>query len=148
MASFSEFRSNFLTKNIQVFSVDISELKDGKWVPAHLQDAQFEVVMLNPYIRMPLSPPTTPSSPTHSAIFKLPDHYGVFTFKIDYARHGLSFIAHSETVQVRPYRHDQYPRFLTVAFPYYTAAFSMMGSFLVVCAVFLFHRDTAKVKET
>ena len=139
-------------KDDLVFEVDVYQRdpKDSsKWIPASLKDAQFEVIMLDPYIRMPLSPPASSKSPTHSARFTLPDHYGVFTFKFEYTRRGVSYLHHSETVQVKPFRHDQYPRYLTAAYPYYVASYTMMAGFFVLSAVLLFHRDTSvKLKTT
>ena len=101
--------------------------------------------MLDPYTRVPLKPLT--SSATHVAKFTLPDQHGVFKFKFYYSRRGLSFLSHEETVQVRPFRHDQYPRFLLVAYPYYVVSGSMMVSFVLVCGLFMYHRDTTKVKK-
>lgn len=103
--------------------------------------------MLDPYIRTSVSPPKLSTDATHRVDFQLPDKYGVFKFLFDYKRRGVTFLEHSETVQVRPYRHDQYPRFLIVAYPYYTASWSMMLSFLVLSAIVLYHRDTTKVKK-
>ena len=70
--------------------------------------------------------------------FKFPDAYGVFTLQVLHERLGLSWILVKDTVQVRPYRHDQYPRFLKVAFPYYVNCFSLMFGFIMVCGVWLF----------
>jgi oligosaccharyltransferase complex subunit beta len=128
-----------------VFSIDVLEKTAKGWEPAKLKDAQFEAVMLDPYTRVPLKPT---NKATQVAKFTLPDQHGVFTFKFEYSRRGLSFIKHVETVQVRPFRHDQYPRFLVVAAPYYVASASMMVSFVVFSALFLYHRDTTKVKKS
>lgn len=100
-------------------------------------DAQFEAVMLDPYVRVNMSVNDT----RLEAHFKLPDQYGVFTFKVDYKRRGLSHIHVSETVQVRPFRHDQYPRFLLVARPYYANLFGFMTMFFVISALFLFYKE-------
>ena len=133
-------------KDEMFFSVDIYEKTLSQGLkPAKLVDAQLEVLMLDPYIRVALEPL---SNGTHVARFKLPDQYGVFKFYFNYMRHGLSFLSHEETVQVRPFRHDQYPRFLKVATPYYIGSFSMMISFVLLSGVFLFHRqESKKVKK-
>ena len=102
--------------------------------------------MLDPYIRTSIIPPKLSTDSTHRVDFKLPDKYGVFKFSLDYKRRGASFLEHSETVQVRPYRHDQYPRFLVVAYPYYAASWSMMISFVLFSAIILYHRDSTKLK--
>lgn len=116
-------------------------------MPSSINDGQFEVVMLDPYIRTSVIPPKLSTDATHRVDFTLPDKYGVFKFLFDYKRRGVTFLEHSETVQVRPYRHDQYPRFLTVAYPYYTVSWSMMLSFVVLSMIILYHRDTVKLKK-
>lgn len=82
------------------------------------------------------------------AHFKLPDHYGVYSFTIDYKRHGLTWIHVKDTVQVRPYRHDQYARFIVGARPYYWNIFSLMAGFFVLTVVFLFHKDPVVKAKT
>jgi oligosaccharyltransferase complex subunit beta len=120
------------------------KLENGKWIPYLAKDVQFEAVMLDPYIRQTMKV----QGKSLVSEFKLPDTYGVYTFKVDYRRHGLSNILLSETVQVRPFRHDQYPRFITAANPYYFNIFSMMVGFFCVSIVFLCHKEKeAKLKQ-
>ncbi|KAI8904926.1 Dolichyl-diphosphooligosaccharide--protein glycosyltransferase subunit WBP1 [Powellomyces hirtus] len=125
-------------KDDMVYEISISEWTGKDWDPFQATDMQFEAVMLDPYIRTPLRS-STPG--TFAAQFRLPDHYGVFTFKVDYRRHGYTWVTETETVQVRPYRHDQYPRFLTAAMPYYVNVFSLAAAFVLFSAVFLWNRD-------
>jgi oligosaccharyltransferase complex subunit beta len=124
--------------------LELEQNRDGKWVPFTPEDVQFEAIMLDPYIRQTF----TVKGSALITKFKLPDHYGVFTFKVAYKRHGLTEILQSETVQVRPFRHDQYPRFITVARPYYTNLFSLMAGFFVLSAVFLFNRENVEKVKT
>ncbi|KAJ3041658.1 hypothetical protein HDV00_008935 [Rhizophlyctis rosea] len=140
-------------KDDMVYEIDISEWNSKSWQPFITNDMQFEAVMLDPYIRTALKPVDTKGTVgKFEAHFRLPDHYGVFTFKVDYKRHGYSWLNKNETVQVRPYRHDQYPRFLSAAYPYYVNAFSIIVSFFVFSAVFLYNREPGaqgkKVKTT
>ena len=101
--------------------------------------------MLDPYVRVTMNQTET----GHQALFRLPDHYGVFTFKVDYQRLGYSHLLASETVQVRPFRHDQYPRFLEVAFPYYANIFSLMFAFFVFSSIVVYNREpVSKEKKT
>jgi oligosaccharyltransferase complex subunit beta len=123
--------------------LDLVKLENGMWLPYQPNDIQFEAVMLDPYIRQTMKA----KGNYMVADFKLPDHYGVFTFKVEYNRHGLSRILASETVQVRPFRHDQYPRFITAANPYYFNIFSMMVAFFALTVIVLFYKDSpTKVK--
>ncbi|KAJ3170531.1 hypothetical protein HDU88_008431 [Geranomyces variabilis] len=125
-------------KDDMVYEITIAEWTGSAWTPFTATDLQFETVMLDPYIRTALKPSKTGTFSTH---FRLPDHYGVFTFKVDYRRHGRTWVTETETVQIRPYRHDQYPRFLTAAMPYYTNVFSLAAAFVLFSAVFLWNRE-------
>ncbi|KAI8897275.1 Dolichyl-diphosphooligosaccharide--protein glycosyltransferase subunit WBP1 [Globomyces pollinis-pini] len=131
-------------KDEMVYELELAKLEKGKWVPFTPNDIQFEAVMLDPYIRRTFSS----KDGKMQVRFKLPDHYGVFTFKVSYQRHGLTNVLVSETVQVRPFNHDQYPRFLLAAYPYYANIFSMMGAFFLFSCVFLYHKDTIKKVKT
>ncbi|KAJ3402909.1 hypothetical protein HDV05_008162, partial [Chytridiales sp. JEL 0842] len=138
-------------KDDLVYEISISEYFNNAWHPYQATDVQFEAVMLDPYIRTPLLPagvnPTHPHSGTLRTTIKLPDVYGVFTFKVEYLRPGLSWIEQKETVAIHPFRHNEYPRFLSSAYPYYVNSFSMIASFWVLTAVVLYYRAPApKVK--
>lgn len=78
----------------------------------------------------------TRQNPQHQGTFAtnihVPDVYGVFKFVIDYRRKGWSTIHLEEQVPIRPYRHNEYERFLLAAYPYYTTGFSMMVGFFVL----------------
>lgn len=124
--------------------MELEQTKNGKWIPFTPEDVQFEAIMLDPYIRKTF----TVTGNALVTKFKLPDQYGVFTFKVEYKRHGLTEILQSETVQVRPFRHDQYPRFITVARPYYANLFSLMAGFFILTAVFLFNKETLEKVKT
>jgi len=47
----------------------------------------------------------------------------------------------SEVIPVHPYRHDEFERFIDVAYPYYASAFSLMAGFFLFGVVFLFSKD-------
>ena len=48
-----------------------------------------------------------------------------------------SFIHESSTTSVIPFRHDEYPRFIQGAYPFYAGAFLVSGSFLVFCYLWM-----------
>lgn len=48
-----------------------------------------------------------------------------------------SYIHSSQTVSVVPFRHDEYPRFIFGAWPFYSGAASTTAAFLVFAAVWL-----------
>lgn len=124
--------------NAQVYTIDIAEYKDGQWVPFKANDIQLEVIMLDPYIRTTLKQVQNEDTVGRfEAHIKLPDVYGVFTFKVNYKRPGLTYLLAEDQVSIRPFRHNEYPRFLTAAYPYYTATGSMMIGFIVFSIVWL-----------
>ena len=75
---------------------------------------------------------------TFSAHIHVPDVYGVFKFVVDYHRPGYSAIFLSEQLPVRPFRHDEYERFIVSAYPYYASAGSLMVAFLLLDFVLLY----------
>ena len=75
-----------------------------------------------------------------STQMKVPDVYGVFKFVISYHRLGYTSIEESWQVSVRPFKHNEYERFLVPAYPYYASAFSMMAGFCLLCFFFLYHK--------
>lgn len=77
---------------------------------------------------------------TFSTTFKVPDVYGVFKFRVDYTRSGYTSIDLSEQVPVRPFRHNEYERFIVSAFPYYMSALSLMAAFVVLDVLFLYQK--------
>lgn len=94
--------------------------------------------MLDPYIRTTLKQVASINGAGRFEVnLRLPDVYGVFTFKVNYKRSGLSYILAEDQVSIRPFRHNEYPRFLTAAYPYYASTGSMIVGFLVFCAVWL-----------
>ncbi|KAJ3114116.1 hypothetical protein HDU96_002537 [Phlyctochytrium bullatum] len=127
-------------KDDMVYRIEISEYRDDRWVPYHANDVQFEAVMLDPYIRSNLTQLADNSDAgVFETTFTLPDVYGVFTFKVDYRRHGWTWLETKETVAIRPFRHNQYPRFLVPAYPYYVNSFSMIVGFFALSALVLYH---------
>ncbi|KAH3758465.1 dolichyl-di-phosphooligosaccharide-protein glycotransferase [Pelomyxa schiedti] len=126
----------FTIKDVIEYSVDIQEWDNiqQQWVPTDRDDVQLEVTMLNPYIRLTLKP----DHGTHKAQFTLPDVYGLFTLKIDYRRPGYSWMEANDHISVRPFRHNQYERFISSANPFYFASFCMIGGVVLFSLIFLF----------
>lgn len=54
-----------------------------------------------------------------------------------------SFISVSDTASVVPLRHDEYPRFIVGAYPYYAGTFSVSAAFLLFCASWMMLGDGA-----
>ncbi|TPX42278.1 dolichyl-diphosphooligosaccharide---protein glycotransferase [Synchytrium endobioticum] len=133
-------------KDYFTYEIEISKYENDEWLPFTTNDIQLEAIMIDPYYRLPLIP-STPSPAArdtqHYAVtFQLPDVYGVFTFKVDYKRHGLTWLLASDTVPIRPFRHDEYPRFISSAHVYYVNTFSLMIGFVLLCMLWMYHRET------
>jgi oligosaccharyltransferase complex subunit beta len=120
------------------FSIELEEWKGRRWIPFNANDVQLEFSMIDPHIRTTLK---NDGKGKYSTIFEAPDRYGVFTFRIQYIRRGFGFLTAIERVPVRPFRHNQYERFIDAAYPYYLSAFSMMVGLYIFSWVFLYHRE-------
>nr|AFK38732.1 unknown [Lotus japonicus] len=93
--------------------------------------------MMSPYVLKTLS---TDGKGRYFTSFKVPDVYGVFQFKVEYERLGYTSLSLSKQIPVRPFRHNEYERFIPTAYPYYGASFSMMAGFLIFSAVHLYNK--------
>lgn len=125
------------------YSVDLEEYVNDKWVPyvpAANDKVQLEFVMLDPYYRVNLE--TDEPGHFHTS-FKIPDVHGIFKFRLHYRRPGLSVIDESTQVSVRPYRHNEYERFIPTAYPYYASTFFCMLAVAVFSVLFLHAKPTA-----
>ncbi|PNH04740.1 Dolichyl-diphosphooligosaccharide--protein glycosyltransferase subunit [Tetrabaena socialis] len=119
------------------FAVDVMEVTGGVAKPYKVDDLQVEFVMLNPYIRLPLQ---HDGQGVFSLRFMVPDVYGVFKYVVDYSRRGYSYIKLTHQVPVRPFKHNEYERFLVCAYPYYASALSVMLAFFSLSFFFLYHK--------
>jgi len=125
-----------------VYTIQVENLKNGKWVPYDATDLQLEFVRIDPFVRTSLKNTGT----KYVGKFRIPDVYGVYKFEVDYRRIGYTHLYSSTQVSVRPLEHTQYERFIRSAYPYYVSAFSMMVSVFLFSCVFLYHKDTPKDK--
>ncbi|KAL6348065.1 hypothetical protein AAG906_037794 [Vitis piasezkii] len=101
------------------------------------QDVQVQFYMMSPYVLKTLS---TNQKGLYYTAFKVPDVYGVFQFKVEYQRLGYTSLSLSKQIPVRPFRHNEYERFITAAFPYYGSSFTMMAGFFIFSIVYLYNK--------
>ncbi|CAL2032750.1 unnamed protein product [Caenorhabditis brenneri] len=127
----------FITEDV-VYTIEIEELKNGKWVPFQGKDVQLEFVRIDPFVRVTLKN----NNGKLTAAFKLPDVLGVFKFLVDYRRVGYTHLYDVQQVSVRPLWHTQYERFIRSAYPYYASSFSMMAGLVLFSIVYLYHKDS------
>ncbi|KMZ71844.1 Dolichyl-diphosphooligosaccharide--protein glycotransferase [Zostera marina] len=129
--------SMYRIKDDSVYSVEIYEWSGTSWEPYVADDVQLQFYMMSPYVLKTLS---TDQKGVYSTTFKVPDVYGVFQFKVEYQRLGYTSLSLSEQIPVRPFKHNEYERFLTAAYPYYGAAFSSMTGFFLFTVVYLYNK--------
>jgi len=127
----------YRVQDFAYYSIDIEEFKEGRWQAYTGKTVYVEFVMLDPYIRKYLSR----TGKTFYTTFQIPDVYGVFQFKAKSEEPGFSWLSTASEAPVRPFRHDEYERFLVVAYPYYASVFACVGSFLVFSFYFLYHKE-------
>ncbi|KAI4375703.1 hypothetical protein MLD38_013540 [Melastoma candidum] len=119
------------------YSVEIYEWSGTSWEPYVANDVQVQFYMMSPYVLKTLS---ADKKGVFSTNFKVPDVYGVFQFKVEYQKLGYTGLSLSKQIPVRPFRHNEYERFIPTAYPYYGAAFSMMAGFFLFTFVHLYNK--------
>lgn len=119
------------------YSVEIYEWSGTSWEPYVANDVQLQFYMMSPYVLKTMS---TDLKGLYHVSIKVPDVYGVFQFKIEYQRLGYTSLSLSKQIPVRPFRHNEYERFITTAFPYYGASFSTMAGFFIFSIVYLYNK--------
>ncbi|KAG6548466.1 hypothetical protein Mapa_009954 [Marchantia paleacea] len=119
------------------YSVEIHEWTGKEWRPYQADDVQVQFYMMSPYV---LKTMDHNAKGLYHTSFQVPDVYGVFQFKVEYKKLGYTSLTLSKQIPVRPFRHNEYERFIKAAYPYYGGAFSMMTGFFVFGIVFLYHK--------
>jgi oligosaccharyltransferase complex subunit beta len=114
----------------------------ASWRPFVAEDVQIEFVMLDAHVRTALTPCRLGGAcgevGTHRAEFSLPDQHGVFKFRVLYRRSGYSVIHTENQVTVRPFKRNEFERFIPAAYPYYATVFSLMFAFIALVFVLQF----------
>eukprot|EP01025_Chloroclados_australasicus_P030115 TRINITY_DN3018_c0_g2_i1.p1 TRINITY_DN3018_c0_g2~~TRINITY_DN3018_c0_g2_i1.p1 ORF type:complete len:447 (-),score=47.28 TRINITY_DN3018_c0_g2_i1:267-1586(-) len=130
--------------DIQV-AVDIMEVRGNDLIPYKSDSVQIEYVMLHPYVRATME---HNNKGTFSAQIKVPDVYGVFKFVIEHHGLGYTYVTLVEQQPVRPFRHDQFERFIVAAYPYYASTIAMMIAFFMLSIFFLYHREEKVLQKS
>ncbi|KAN0065464.1 oligosaccharyl transferase glycoprotein complex, beta subunit [Thecaphora frezii] len=143
----AEGNKMYRIKDHVTYDLDVSTWVPGQgWKPAP-RDLPLQVAfkMLDPYITTHLvAVDTSVAATRYTTTFQIPDRHGVFTFLVDFKRHGWSFIHRKDTAPVRPFNHDEYPRFLSASWPYIAGAFSTSLAFVVFTWFWLTLKDEAR----
>ncbi|KAL5557235.1 hypothetical protein UlMin_039471 [Ulmus minor] len=120
------------------FHFEIYEWSGKSWEPYVTNDVQVQFYMMSPYVLKTLA---TDQKGLYHTSFKVPDVYGVFQFKVEYQKLGYTTLSLSKQIPVRPFKHNEYERFITTAFPYYGASFTTMAGFFIFSFIFLYHKS-------
>jgi len=140
-----ETPSFYTIKEEAVYTIVVKELVNGEWVAFDGNDMQMEFVRIDPFVRVTMQ--NKGKSGEMVANFKVPDTYGVYQFKVNYHRVGLTRLYTTNQISVIPLRHDQYERFIPSAYPYYASAFSMMAGVCIFSMVFLHYKEEEVKKK-
>ena len=133
-------------KDYLEYYIDILEYdyKSDTWKNYEADDIQLSFIMMNPYYINQLK--KMYGKPTYYAKFRAPEKHGVFKFIVDYHRTGYSYIFSSTKIPIRPFYHNEFPRFLPCAYPYYLSVFVMLGVFILFSILFLYEKESEKNK--
>ncbi|QPG75472.1 hypothetical protein FOA43_002827 [Brettanomyces nanus] len=131
--SLAENGPDYKVKDFCKFEIGISQWNGHQWVPYNSSDVQLEFSMLDPYYRLTLDFQEVREAAVYGTIFQIPDQHGMFTFRVDYKRPGLSFIDESTVVPVRHLANDEYPRSweITNSWVYVTSFFAVVAAWLL-----------------
>lgn len=106
----------YKVKDYSYFEIGVSEYNHNSksWIPYITQgdDAlQLEFSMLDPYQRLNLNISSKSDMDSiYSAFFQIPDQHGMFKFKVDYKREGLTYLVMEDIVPVRHLANDEFQR--------------------------------------
>lgn len=132
------FMNTYTIKDTVVVEMDLHELVAGEWVPHATDVVLLQYVMLDPYVRQHMA---HEGQGHYVLTVKAPDAYGVFKWVLDVRQKGYSLVHHEEVAPLRPYRHDEYPRFVVQAYPYYASIVALSVAFFTLITLVMFHQD-------
>ena len=87
--------------------------------PSDPTDFQFELKMMNIQLRKSFD--SASDGCLLASNIQLPPKPAVYTLRISHNRPGWSQLNFEERILVRPFRHNEFPRFLSIAVPYYVS---------------------------
>ena len=133
-------------KDYLEYYIDILEYdyKTNSWKNYESDDIQLSFIMMNPYYINQMR--RLHNKPTYYAKFRAPEKHGVFKFIVDYHRTGYSYIFSSTKIPLRPFYHNEFPRFIPCAYPYYVSVFVILGAFILFSILFLYGKENVKTK--
>ncbi len=133
-------------KDYLEYYIDILEYDHttDTWKNYDADDIQLSFIMMNPYYISQMK--RIYGKPTYYAKFRAPEKHGVFKFIVDYHRTGYSYIFSSTKIPLRPFYHNEFPRFIPCAYPYYVSVFVILGAFILFSILFLYGKEKEKTE--
>lgn len=134
--------SQYRIKDYLEYYIDIYEYDNinDSWKNYIADDLQLSFDMMNPYYINQMRR-LSYDKPTYYAKFRAPDKHGVFKFNVDYHKVGYSYIFSSTKIPLRPFYHNEFPRFLPCAYPYYVTVFMSLFGFVLFTLLFLYGKE-------
>lgn len=109
----------------------------ARFIPNDPADFQFELKMMNIQVRKSFDS-IDGDGCLNVRDIQLPSKSAVYTLQVFYNRAGWTQLSHTERLLVRPYRHDEFERFLPVALPYYASWLGLLiASYLILLPTIL-----------
>ena len=142
-----ETLETYRIKDYLEYYIDILEYDyvTNTWKNYDADDIQLSFLMMNPYYINQMK--RLYGKPTYYAKFRAPEKHGVFKFIVDYHRTGYSYIFSSTKIPLRPFYHNEFPRFIPCAYPYYVSVFVILGSSILFSILFLYGKEKIKEKN-
>ena len=103
-------------------------------------EVQLEFSMLSPFHRLRLEPSMqTDTSTIYNTSFTIPDQHGIFNFMVEYRRPFLSNVEEKNTVTVRHFAHNEWPRswVISAAWPWITGIAVTITGWVAFVALWL-----------
>lgn len=102
--------------------------------------------MLSPFHRLPLqATSSTHNSSFYSVSFRLPEQHGIFNFMVNYKRPFLTNIEEKNTVTVRHFAHNEWPRSwaISAAWPWITGVGATVAGWITFVALWLWSKPSS-----
>lgn len=138
--------SSYRIKSMASYSAVIEEYdaSANSWKPFVSDGVQLEFFMWSPWYRLNLK---HQGAGVYSTQFQLPDIFGIYKYQLKFNGLGYTTLDAHNQVELHPFRHNEFERFIFAAFPYYGSAFSMMIGFFVFSVFFLYGRVSSDERK-
>ena len=140
--------SIYRIKNSVQYLIELSEWSIDHWNPFSPppgDEIQLEFSMLSPFHRLNLTPllqRSATNSTIYTATFTLPDQHGIFNFFVEYRRPFYTNVEEKNTVTVRHFAHDEWPRSFVIsgAYPWISGIWVTVAGWVAFVALWLYSK--------